>query len=172
MPHAKLNEEFAALEKAAVRDFLSEHWNGTPRFVRTIDLRYRGQGYELNLPLTKNLLHEFEQEHRRRYGYTHAKREIEVVTLRLRAVLTSSQSHATEHAGSATRGKIGRKTANEAEVFFEGHKVKAAIYPREELNTRKTFRGPAVVTEYSATTVVSPGKKFRIDAAGNLIIAV
>jgi N-methylhydantoinase A len=168
MPHTKLNEEFAALEKAAARDFLSEHWEGTPRFVRTVDLRYRGQGYELNIPLTKNLLREFEQEHQRRYGYTHAKREIEIVTLRLRAVLKSPRSNAT----AGTHRQIGRTSASEAGVWFDGARVKARIYAREELGARTTFRGPAIVTEYSATTAVPPGKKFRIDDTGNLVIAV
>jgi len=169
IPHTKLNEEFAALEKAAARDFSGEHWAGTPRFGRTVDLRYRGQGYELNLPLTKNLLREFEDEHRRRYGYTHAKREIEIVTLRLRAVLKSARSHSIP---AAVRGKIGKISASDAGVLFDGRRVKTKIYAREELSARKTFQGPAVVTEYSATTVVPPGKKFRIDDASNLIIAV
>jgi N-methylhydantoinase A len=170
IPHTKLNGEFVALEQAAARDFAGEGWNGTPRFVRTVDLRYRGQGYELNLPLTRNLISKFEQEHRRRYGYTHAKRETEIVTLRLRAVLKSSRSHAAADAGRTARGKIGRTSASEA--FFDGHKVKAKIYAREELSARKTFPGPAIVTEYSATTIVPPGKRFRIDGAGNLVIAV
>ena len=168
IPYTKLNEEFRALEKAAARDFSGEHWDGNPRFVRTVDLRYRGQGYELNLPLTRNLLREFEEEHRRRYGYTHANREIEIVTLRLRAILKPSRSHAT--AGRVGRGKISRETMIEGGVFFDGRRAKAKIYAREELSARKLFRGPAVVTEYSATTVVPPGKKFRVDDAGNLII--
>jgi N-methylhydantoinase A len=168
IPHTELKVEFAALEKAAARDFSSEHWVGTPRFVRTVDLRYRGQGYELNLLLTKNLLREFEDEHRRRYGYTHAKREIEIVTLRLRAVLKSARSHSTP---GAIRGKIGKISASDAGVLFDGRRVKTKIYAREELSARKTFQGPAIVTEYSATTVVPPGKKFRIDDASNLIIA-
>ena len=169
IPYTKLNEEFAPLEKTAARDFSGEHWKGTPRFVRTVDLRYRGQGYELNLPLSKNLLREFEQEHRQRYGYTHGKREIEIVTLRLRAVLKSAQSHATP---GAIRGKIGKISASEAGVLFDGRSVKTKIYAREELSARKTFQGPAIVTEYSATTVVPPGKKFGIDGASNLIITV
>jgi N-methylhydantoinase A len=168
VPHTKLNEEFATLEKTAARDFSGEHWKGTPRSVRTVDLRYRGQGYELNLPLTKNLVREFEEEHRRRYGYTHAKREIEIVTLRLRAVLKSAQSHATP---GSRRRKIGKLSASEAGVFFDGRRVKTKIYARQNLSARKTFQGPAIVTEYSATTVVPPGKKFRIDEASNLIIA-
>jgi N-methylhydantoinase A len=171
IPLTKLNQAFSALEQAAAQDFAGEGWDGTPRFNRTVDLRYRGQGYELNLPLTRDLMREFEAEHRRRYGYTHAKREIEMVTLRLRAVLKSSRSHA---AAAAVRGKVGRRSrsAIEARVVFDGGRVKTKIYAREELGARKTFRGPAIVTEYSATTVVPPGKKFRIDDAGSLIIAV
>jgi N-methylhydantoinase A len=167
IPLAKLSQDFSALEQAAAQDFAREGWDGTSHFHRTVDLRYRGQGYELNLPLTRNLLREFEREHQRRYGYTHAKREIEIVTLRLRGILKSSRSHAAAGAGA---GKFSRRSASETRVVFGGGRVKTQIYAREELGTRKSFRGPAIVTEYSATTVVPPGKKFRIDDFGNLII--
>ena len=89
LPADKLNREFATLEKNAVEDFRKEAWQGRPHHRRSVDLRYRGQGYELNLPFTKNLLRDFEQEHHRRYGYTHPNREVELVTLRLRSVLKS-----------------------------------------------------------------------------------
>jgi len=32
--------------------------------------------------------------------------------------------------------------------------------------------GPAVITEYSATTVIPPGKKYWMDGAENLVIQV
>ena len=35
-----------------------------------MDVRYRGQGYELNVPYTRNVLRDFRSEHQRRYGYT------------------------------------------------------------------------------------------------------
>jgi N-methylhydantoinase A len=169
IPLAKLNREFSVREQASTQDFAREGWDGTPRFNRTVDLRYRGQGYELNLPLTRSLLRDFEAEHRRRYGYTHAKREIEIVTLRLRAILKSSRPHA---AADSVRGKVRRALASEAGVVFDGRRVKTEIYARDELGARKNFLGPAIVTEYSATTVVPPGKQFRVDDVGNLIIAV
>jgi N-methylhydantoinase A len=169
IPLAKLNREFSALEQTSAQDLAREGWDGAPRFHRTVDLRYRGQGYELNLPLTGSLLSEFEEEHRRRYGYTHAKREIEIVTLRLRAILKSSRPHA---AAAAVRGQTSRGSASEARVVFDGRRVSTKIYAREDLGARKISSGPAIVTEYSATTVVPPGKKFRIDDVGNLIIAV
>jgi len=167
VPHARLRQEFAALEEAAARDFAHEEWQDAPRFIRTIDLRYRGQGYELNLPLTKNLVGEFEKEHQRRYGYRHPNREIEIVTLRVRGVVSSRSGDAQARPESKTRG-----ASNEAKVMFGGRKVITKTYDREGLSVRKTYRGPAVVTEYSATTVVPPGKRFRIDETSNLIIQV
>ena len=167
IPQATVNREFGGLEQAAVRDFALEQWSTTPRFVRSIDLRYRGQGYELNLPLTKNLLGDFEQEHQRRYGYSHANREIEIVTLRLRAVLESRKQPPADPGGNRSSD---RRPAPEASVIFDGHRIKTKLYARAGLRKGKSYRGPAIVTEYSATTVVPPGKSFRIDAAGNLII--
>jgi len=57
------------------------------------------------------LLKDFEQEHRRRYGYTHPNREVELVTLRLRATLRTESSHVGKvHGGTATLGRSGRAT--------------------------------------------------------------
>ena len=71
--------EFKILQRNAARDFRDESWPGTPKFHRSVDVRYRGQGYELNIPLTATLLKDFEREHQRRYGYTHPNREVELV---------------------------------------------------------------------------------------------
>src|SRR5208282_6037244 len=83
LPAAQLNREFSTLQKQAAKDFQNEAWPGRVHYQQTVDLRYRGQGYELSLPHTKDLLKKFEQEHRRRYGYAHPTREAELVTRRL-----------------------------------------------------------------------------------------
>jgi N-methylhydantoinase A len=171
LPQAKLNREFVALEKRANSDFSAEAWQGNPKYKRSVDLRYRGQGYELNLPLTKNLLRDFEHEHKRRYGYTHPNREIELVTLRLRAVLKSHPVHVGADAFVRPRVKRGQLSAGQAPVLFDSKKQKTKIYAREELIPNRTYRGPAIITEYSATTVVPPGNGFHIDDANNLIIS-
>ena len=173
IPHVKINLEFAALEKIAARDFRDESWQGSPRYRRTVDLRYRGQGYELNIPLTKNLLRNFEQEHRRRYGYTHPSREIELVTLRLRATIEGKRTHVGMSAvGRPGRAMLGKPSSPDAPVQFDGTKLKTKIYSREELQPRKKYSGPAIITEYSATTVIPPRKRFEIDRAANLIVSL
>jgi N-methylhydantoinase A len=171
LPQARLNREFEALEKRSKQEFAAEVWHGKPEYQRTVDLRYRGQGYELNLPLSKNLLRDFEQEHKRRYGYIHPNREIELVTLRLRAVIKSNQVRVGADAFVRPRAKRGRLSPPEALVLFDGKKQKTKIYPREDLIPNRRYKGPAIVTEYSATTVVPPSHSFRVDHAANLIIS-
>jgi len=184
LPRADLNREFSALEKNATNDFRGEAWRGKTNYARSVDLRYRGQGYELNLPLTKDLLHDFQQEHQRRYGYTHPNREIEIVTLRLRAVVKSKTENVgtaapgrptTAHVGADAfvrpRAKRGRFSPPEAPVFFDSKKLKTKIYSREDLTAGRKYSGPAIITEYSATTVIPAGKRFHLDRAANLIIS-
>ena len=185
IPQAKLIREFAALEKIAAHDFRQEGWQGTPRHRRSVDLRYRGQGYELDLPFTKNLLRDFEQEHRRRYGYTHTNREVELVTLRLRSVLNSGTTRVgkmngmgeQDHVGTAAlgrpgRAKLGSPSMLEAPVLFESKTHPTKIYDRSALMPGKRYPGPAIITEYSATTVIPPRAKFHLDRAANLVISL
>ena len=188
LPAAQLNGEFSALQKQAAKDFQNEAWQGRVHYQRTVDLRYRGQGYELNLPCTKDLLKKFEQEHHRRYGYAHPNRELELVTLRLRAYSAIHQlvgEEATDipcgrnrtmwrRAALAVQAEqsLARLPLLKAPVFFEGKKLATPIYSRDALKPGKHYSGPAIVTEYSATTVISPRKRFRLDSAANLIVTI
>ncbi len=165
VPMHRLNEEFSKLESRASDEFRAEGWRGRPQCRRSIDLRYRGQGYELNLPLTRNLLSDFHAEHQRRYGYSRPDRAVELVTLRLRASIPS----ATPQLSAAAPPRSAR-TPFKAPVLFDGKKRRKILYSREELKPLRRYAGPAIVTEYSATTVIPPGKTFSVDAAGNLIV--
>jgi N-methylhydantoinase A len=172
LPLPELARELHALEKRAKRDFREESWPGTPHFLRSVDVRYRGQGYELNIPLTPNLLKDFQREHHRRYGHTHANREIELVTLRLRATLRSTNPHVSADAiVRPSRAKLGTLSLTEAQILFDGKKLKTKILGREELHPARRYSGPAIITEYSATTVIPPRAKFHLDKSVNLIIS-
>jgi len=170
IPNAQLHQEFSALENNATKDFREESWPGRPQYHRSVDLRYRGQGYELNLPLTKNLLADFQQEHHRRYGYSHLTREVELVTLRLRATLrTATTDVETAAPGQA---KLGRLSAPRSPVQFDGKRLPTKIYERHDLQRARKYPGPALITEYSATTVIPPATAFHLDRATNLIVTI
>jgi N-methylhydantoinase A len=162
----ELIKVFGELERTALRDFTREKWEGKPRFARAGDVRYRGQGFELNVPYGPSVVDDFHAEHKRRYGYSHPEREVEIVTVRLRATLP------------APKVKLAREIAATREpeetkgVWFDGKRQPTKIFAREALRSGKRYTGPAIVTEYSATTVVHPRMKFFIDGAGALVIDV
>jgi N-methylhydantoinase A len=178
LPHARLAQEFATLQKQAAQDFNEEAWQGKVQYQRSVDIRYHGQGYELNIPFTKNLLADFHNEHQRRYGYAHPKRDVELVTLRLRAIVKSLQLKVTtDRVGTAAlgrpgRAKLGLPSTSKATVLFDGKKLATAICSREALKSGKNYSGPAIITEYSATTVIPPGKRFHLDPTSNLIVTI
>jgi len=183
LPQAKLQEEFRKLEAAAQKEFRAERWRGALQYERSLDLRYRGQGYELNVPATANVIARFHEEHQRRYGYHHAGREIELVTLRLRARLRTPSSreslnkdlHAADNLAERRRfaDKSVRATPVErASVFFYDKAVTTPVFERRDIVPGRSMRGPAVITEYSATTVIPAGKRFWVDASENLVIKI
>jgi len=179
IPVERLEREFANLQHRAGRDFRDEGWRGSPTFQRSVDIRYQAQGYELNVPYTRNLIRDFRHEHHRRYGYIYPARTMELVTVRLRAKIKSPQAglakaRSTIRAGTIAFGdSIRAKNSNGfGPVYFAGKKLTAAIYNRDSLRPEKNYSGPAVITEYSATTVVSPRMRFRLEQSGNLLIEV
>jgi len=168
LPVKRLNEEFGNLRRRAEADFRSEGWQGSMKRQVSVDVRYRGQGYELNVPYSRGLMAAFRRGHERRYGYSYPARELELVTLRMRAIMKSPQSGLGK--AGAGRAKRGGSDPERAAVFFEGKKITAAIYDRSSLQPGRKYSGPAVVTEYSATTIVPPGNRYWLDRAGNLFI--
>jgi N-methylhydantoinase A len=171
LPPRELQSEFRELEQAAQKQFRAERWRGPLHYERSLDLRYRGQGYELNIPAGTGLSARFHAEHQRRYGYQHAGREIELVTLRLRARMAAPQLNiGPTTAPSRTSGRVA--VAERGPVIFAGKTLATPVYERSQIPLRKVLKGPAVITEYSATTAIPPGKKFWVDKAENLVINV
>ena len=168
LPLTRLKAEFNKLRRNAHQDFLTEDWKGAIQYRFSVDVRYRGQGYELNIPYTDKLIAAFRREHDRRYGYSYPALEIELVTLRLRAIMKSPQSSLGKV--GAARGDRGTLDPARTQVLFESKKITSAIYDRESLQPGKKYSGAAIVTEYSATTIVPPRAKFWLERNGNLFI--
>ncbi|HEY2116674.1 MAG TPA: hydantoinase/oxoprolinase family protein [Candidatus Angelobacter sp.] len=164
----QLDPVFAELKRNIAAELKKEDWQGTAVFEPSCDLRYRGQGYELNLPYGADVLQRFHAEHKRRYGYSSPERDVEIVTVRMRGRVASPEK--------LSRLKISEEQGNlkpaAAMVHFSGKRHKTQIIPRAAISAGKRLRGPAVITEYSATTVVPPGLSFRKDQAGNLLIEI
>lgn len=163
---SKLDPVFAELRRSIAAELKKEDWQGKALFEPTCDLRYRGQGYELNLPYRADLLQRFHAEHKRRYGYNSPERDVEIVTVRMRGRVASPE----KLSRLKIREEPGRLKVAAAMVHFGGRRHRTQVIPRSSISAGKRYRGPAIITEYSATTVVPPGLFYRKDNAGNLVI--
>jgi N-methylhydantoinase A len=163
---AQLDPIFSELQRSIASELNKEDWQGRAVFEPSCDIRYRGQGYELNLPYTADVLKRFHAEHKRRYGYSSPERDLEIVTVRMRGRVASPE----KLSRLKIREEEGRLKSSNQMVHFAGRRYKTQVIPRSSIQQGKGYRGPAIITEYSATTVVPPGLRYQKDRAGNLLI--
>jgi N-methylhydantoinase A len=57
-------------------------------------------------------------------------------------------------------------------MYFDGAWHTGRVYEREKLRPGDTFAGPALIAEYTSSTVLPPGAQLTVDAFRNLIIQV
>ena len=165
----KLRRAFAALGRDGRRQMLAEGFSGaSARIHRSLDMRYAGQSYELNVPFSRDFLSAFHRAHERRYGYADPARTCEIVNVRARFTGRTPKPglRALRGGGESSAGALVSK----ARVFFRGRPILTAIYDRSWFRDGNRIPGPAVVTEYSATTLIPPRWSGRVDRIGNLIL--
>jgi N-methylhydantoinase A len=167
---ARIAEVFRELEAEAVEAFREEIRK--PEMLRSADLRYAGQGYELRVDWGRDVEARFHQLHASAYGYADAARRVEIVTLRVQAVIRGRVEPETQGPQ-----RVKRRTGNGLQARLSMHRVfawrrwrRAALYERSMLEDGNRFPGPAVIVELSATTYVPPGWQAQVDGEGNLIL--
>jgi 5-oxoprolinase (ATP-hydrolysing) len=70
-----------------------------------------------------------------------------------------------EHSGDARQAQV-----DSIRMFVNGQWQEAPIYDRQPLQPGDRFHGPALVVEYSATSVVPADFAARIDSQHNIIL--
>ena len=145
---------------------------------RSLDMRYEGQSYELNIPCftekharpneIKALVEEFHAAHVQRFGYARTGAPVEVVNLRLTAIGETDKPPIQPLPGADTDASEAFTVQNP--VIFEGEVLPTNFYRREVLRPGNRIVGPAIVTEFSATTVIPPSFSADVDAYQNLIL--
>jgi N-methylhydantoinase A len=141
---------------------------------RSMDVRYRGQGYELNVPYhphsPKSSIEAFHRAHQQRYGFSDVERPVEIVNLRLR-MIAADERYVLERR-TPVRGDGRAACYAERDVFFDGQFVQSRFYRRDALIPGDAVLGPAMITEYTSATALPPGCRAEVDGTGNLVIDV
>ena len=145
---------------------------------RALDMRYEGQSYELNIPYftetetcqqeTQRLVHKFHAAHEQRFGYARTDAPVEIVNLRLTATQETDKPPIRPLPLAGTDPSEAFTFQNP--VIFDGETLPTDFYRREALRLGNQIDGPAIVTEFSATTVIPPNFSAVVDAYQNLIL--
>jgi N-methylhydantoinase A len=163
-----LDCHFQELERGGSAQMRAEGWEGIA--VRTLDLRYAGQGFELTVDWSESFVEDFHRLHEARYGYCDRRRPVEIVNVRIRFIV-ATEPLASEPLlpgdGNVDKALIGRKP-----MYYRGEWLTGNVYDRAHFGAGDTFEGPAVIAEYSATTFLPPDCKASVDGLANLIVTI
>jgi N-methylhydantoinase A len=135
---------------------------------RRLDLRYAGQAYELSVPAAGDFVAAFHRAHEQRYGYHDVRRAVEIVNLRVRATGVTDKPSIEKVALASTHSQV--RVSESLDCVLEGKHQKAALIARQSLRSGNWFPGPAVISEYSATTLVPAGWRAQVDAHGQIFL--
>jgi N-methylhydantoinase A len=168
-----LDMRFQAMEKKAAALLGEEGFTREAiEHNRSLDLRYKGQAFELNIPMTENdvgaITTRFHARFHETYGHGNPNHRIELVNLRLTS-FGKVEKPTLEPYGCCS-GSIDLAKKAEREVYFKGMFQNTTVFEREKLPPGVGIDEPCVIEEDGSTTVVSPGWNARIDAYGNLIL--
>jgi N-methylhydantoinase A len=153
---------------------------GIPDDARSVsfvaDMRYRGQGYEIPVAIDPDeiagglaqLDERFNGLHEQLYGFRMPGTRSEIVNLRAIGfgAVPKPELPSGEEAGPDPSGAV----VDSHEIVFEGARHPTKIYDRAKLAPGNEIDGPAIVTEFDATTVVLPGHRARVDRHFNILI--
>ncbi len=159
-----------------MRGALPDKWKDMEDYLHrpALDLRYRGQAYELRIEVEEGwdaaeVAEAFHQAHQRRYCFHLEGTEVEVVNLRLRSVRPSEACFPAWRRRGAGRGH-GRARVVFGILEGELAEVECPVLERESLGSGESVEGPCLVCEEDATVVVPPGWQGRVDGYGSLVL--
>ena len=166
-----LEQAWAGLEDDARRAL--EEQGVAPEVVeRRADLRYRGQSFELTIPVDgrdlDGLAAGFHTAHEERYGYAQHDEQVELVNVRVRAEGVAPVAPLPA-IGPGTGAEVARLADHS--VTVEGEPTSCPVYDRSRLGAGDELSGPAVVAGLDSTVYVEAWQRGRVDELGCLWLA-
>ncbi len=142
-------------------------------FLPSLDIRYRGQSYEVNVSYSGDVnraIQEFHRVHNLRFGYSIKSEDVEIVNLRMTVICPREPPpYSSPPVGSGE--EWGRR-----EVLFEVEgcyeRIETPLYIRNNLHSGFRKEGPCIIFDSDSTIVVYPEMECRVDSHGNVIIGV
>jgi N-methylhydantoinase A len=144
-----------------------------------LDMRYKGQNYELQVhdchPTTQQgmeeAINEFHHVHKRTYGYCNPERPVEVVNVRVAVFYPSYRGSGPLLKDPIFGETIDRKWTTR-NVLFDGirKKIETPVLWRPVLREGEIFPGPVIIESLDSTVVIPPEATGTIDGFSNILI--
>jgi N-methylhydantoinase A len=164
----QIERGFVALEREARSDLGDEGFRGTKvKLERSVAMRYVGQSFDIDIAWGRSFERAFHESHRERYGYADEKRPVEIVSVRVRGVGITDKPPLRRFTKTKRRSPEPSYTAS---VYFGLRATRAPVYSRDDLRAGMKLKGPAVITEYSSSTLIPANRIAEVDLWLNLII--
>ena len=165
-----IKELFSILEKKAREDLKKEGAEDI-LFERYLDMRYKGQSFEVKVPFSQNFIKEFHNKYEKIYGFKNLDRETQVVNIRLRAI-GKTEKPEIEKIEKGSEKIDNKAILGKTKTVFNGEEIETYIIDRKHLKANNKIDFPSIVVEYSSTIVIPPECFAYVDEFGNLIINV
>mgnify|MGYP006281329439 CR=1 FL=1 len=139
-----------------------------------LDMRYRGQSYELEVPLEEEFVSRFHREHRRAYGHAEPGAPVEVVNLRVRAVGEVRPPPLPDREPGPADPEEALRSTRPVVLGADGAvgRSEVPVYDGEALRPGHEVPGPAVVARSDTTVLLGPGDRARVDRRSNMRVSV
>jgi N-methylhydantoinase A len=158
---------FTELEYQGQAELLAEGVAETDiEIQQSLDLRYEGQSYYLNVPWHEDFVaceQSFHRLHKERYGHD-LDLPVELVNLRLALHAAATALTLAPLAQAPLHPSYDR-------VSLHGVEQPAAVFARQDLVAGQQISGPALITETVSTTYLAPEWNCEVDALGNLLLS-
>lgn len=173
---ARIGQAFSALEAEARQTMKAELDAADIRFDRGLEMRYRGQKHAVRVPFDTAMdlaavKEAFRQAYLTRFGHANNS-PVEVLEVRLGV---EADVPAPELLNLITNDKaaaVQPQPTSRREVFFPAPqgRIEVDVWRRDTLPAGFVVRGPAVVEEFSSTTILMPGDIATVGALGEISI--
>ncbi len=175
LPSETTIEELEQHMAAMVQEGENElYWEGIApeqaAFLRTVDVRYVGQSFDLNVPLTVQFRKEFDRIHQERYGYCQPDAAIEIVNVRVQAIgRITPPSIPQQPLGSTDPSSA---MWEESPVVLSQSIQAVPHYWGNRLRPGHEVSGPAIIVLDDTTVYLGPTDQAKIDIYSNILIDV
>jgi N-methylhydantoinase A/oxoprolinase/acetone carboxylase beta subunit len=177
---SEIEDIFRGLEADAAKILKKEAADEMIRYERSLDMRFVGQGAEINVPVpagnfTKlqraDIRRLFDDVYKKLYGRTYPESEVEFINFKIRASLPERLLQLP---------RFSRKKGQSLDAAIKGQRpayspiardfIPYTVYDRYKLFPAAEFRGPAIIEEKESTLIVGEDAHVSIDDFGFLWI--